>query len=141
MGWSCTAAANDAMDYVMRAREDQQSSNSWPDAAGHWLFYDIGRENDDGAITAQVYRTTRPAAYRERVTVRSAGGLRIEPDGYITRWPGASHDMRTAIRAQNATINQRRAAERERAAQKIYDLRVTEDLTMDQAREIARKYA
>ena len=75
MGWSCTLAA----DNSMRAIQDTLSSKSnfWNDDKGQEFFLEIGREQESGAITGTVFDEK---GYKK-------GGLRIEPNGYITRWP------------------------------------------------------
>ena len=106
MGYSCRRDAADAETAVLAAREDQTSGNAWSDDSGHNCFVDRGREQDDGAITGQVFRSDSPCSYEQAhlVNCSRAGGVRIEGNGFITRWARASRGMRAAIKAHNAAV-------------------------------------
>jgi len=81
MGYSCTRKASDTEHKWQEAcRKSTGSSNSWQDKTGSY-FYEVVRENDDGAITGTVYRNL-PDGY-----CRRSGSFRIEPDGSVTRAP------------------------------------------------------
>ena len=92
MGYSCSAKAN----YVLRelivqlkARgQDRASSNVW-EFAGYDYFYELGREQPDGAITSQVMKVVNERCHR-------VGGLRIENNGSITNAPTSNSAQRAA---------------------------------------------
>ncbi|MFA5344410.1 MAG: hypothetical protein WC381_10670, partial [Kiritimatiellia bacterium] len=100
MGYSCTgkAAAAEGAIFTSRAAGDLygaaeslaaggyggEVTNGWQ-VAGVRYFLDRGREQPDGAITGQVWCQTPGSE-----TCSLAGNLRIEPDGFISRWPRAS---------------------------------------------------
>jgi hypothetical protein len=114
MGYSCTgkAAAAEGAIFTSRAAGDLygaaeslaaggyggEVTNGWQ-VAGVRYFMDRGREQPDGAITGQVWCQTPGSE-----TCSLAGNLRIEPDGFISRWPRASVAMRDAIARHNAAI-------------------------------------
>lgn len=81
MGWSCTALAGDVLDAVRAACiEDTGSSNRWR-GKSHCYFFEVGRENLDGAITGTVWREAPGnLCYR-------SGSFRIEPSGRVSRGP------------------------------------------------------
>jgi hypothetical protein len=104
MGYSCTAAAGCVLDAVTavaapRDKEGKRPSNGLPGGG----FWEIGRENADGAVTGTVWRNLNAQERArwshldnldERVT--RAGGFRIEPCGHISRFPGLPKDLREA---------------------------------------------
>lgn len=67
-------------DHIATQPHDDQSGNTWIHD-GLKYFYEIGRKNDDGAITGTVY------AFLSNGMASSAGTFRIEPNGKITRFP------------------------------------------------------
>lgn len=83
MGYSCTAVANEVLEFVLSdltKNVGNGKSNGWFNN-GRELFFEQGRENADGAITGQVYEILNQKCYRR-------GGVRIEPNGTITRFYG-----------------------------------------------------
>jgi len=94
MGWSCTAAANDTMKILTAACLKQTKSQNVFRANGKFYMWELGRENDDGAITPSVQLLTdehnRPLVKFEgveRMLSREVARLRIEPDGSLGRMP------------------------------------------------------
>jgi len=81
MGWSCTARAGLTLDGISKAF--QGSSNTWNTEKGTF-FFETGRENDDGAITGQVWKTVDVP---KKGRCKRAGSFRIEPNGKINRFP------------------------------------------------------
>jgi len=82
MGYSCSAAASmtqEAMFAELEADGLSTSGNGWKHN-GQDYFLEQGREQADGAITGTVYKVKNELCYR-------VGGVRIEPNGLITRWP------------------------------------------------------
>jgi len=77
------------------------SSNAWVHN-GVEHFEETGRENRDGAYTAQVFKIVNGLCY-------SAGRVRIEPDGFITSWSAANRAMRAAIKRHNEVVKAFRA--------------------------------
>lgn len=104
MGYSCTVKASlvlTALQAVidLEAPHPDKVSNAFPGG-----FWEIGRENSDGAITGTVWKETGKIytpAERAAVAasqghnhpewvgnpVRKAGGFRINADGTIARFP------------------------------------------------------
>lgn len=94
MGYSCNAASGYALDYIrdeVSLKLPAGSSNGMPDGG----FYEVGRENADGAITGTVWKPW--AEDPSRVVKR--GGFRIEPDGTVSRFPGLKKEVRLAATA------------------------------------------
>lgn len=97
MGYAYAVLAGFASDYMLKALQERDgdcggSSNSWGNKDGTFWFMEYGREQGDGAITGTVMQTPHPELggnYCKRI-----GGVRIEPDGTVTRWPTSSKDMR-----------------------------------------------
>lgn len=108
MGYSCTVRAslvNDAVRQLVGAK----TSNAMPDGG----FYEIGREQPDGAITGIVWRLLNDSEKQhwahlsninERVTKR--GSFKISADGKIVRWPGLSKDFRAKAEQIGAKLYQ-----------------------------------
>lgn len=91
MGYSATSKALDSLrtiQGVMETRFRKSFSNSTLNG-----FFEIGRENADGSVTGTVFRFTSPA----QTHVTRAGGFRIEPDGFVTRFPDLPRDLRTEV--------------------------------------------
>lgn len=86
MGYAASSKAFKTLDRLMvqkRLETGSTGSNYWTDAAGHMVFFEVGREQKDGAITGSVHRETRPGNGQGK----RAGGFRVEPDGMISRFP------------------------------------------------------
>lgn len=89
MGYSCTAAADDARREIQAMFASK--SNFWKDDAGIEYFYEIGRENQSGAITGTV----------TRMDGHKVGSLRIEPNGFVTRFPHLPRNIQAHVKQMN----------------------------------------
>ena len=97
MGYSCTAVADTVLDFILNNLTKNVSngtSNGWFNNANEY-FFEQGRENQDGAITGQVWRKLNQSAYR-------AGSVRIEPNGTVTRFYGIPASLRKLARSKLA---------------------------------------
>lgn len=78
MGWSCTVVAGDVYkewsDFCVRTTG---TSNSYETASGTTLFFETGREQEDGAITGSVYG----------MDGSRHGSFRINADGAVQQYP------------------------------------------------------
>jgi hypothetical protein len=88
MGYSCSARANYVLDQVEFLEEfDSKSPN-------YKYFIEIGKENNDGAITGTVYMFTggwfTDKDYLQTRPIKKYGSFRINPNGTIARFPGIS---------------------------------------------------
>ena len=96
MGWSCTAKADDTMDALTRACEEQTGRNNVWEANGSRYFWERGQEQADGAITGTIWRYLPDG---EHVHYRKAGSFRIEPSGQISRGPKHFQQLAGPIRS------------------------------------------
>jgi len=78
MGYSVSAKADFVLKEAMKIIGDHESCNVF-----RGCFFERGRENSDGAFTAQVYKFTDKTCLN---AIRS-GSIRIEANGTITRFP------------------------------------------------------
>ncbi len=94
MGWSCTALADDAMREIQAMFPSK--SNNWVGDDGKEYFFDIGKENYDGAITGTVIQMR--GEYGKKV-----GSMRIEPSGFVTRFSHLPKHIRAHVKRMNST--------------------------------------
>ena len=80
MGYSATAAAFRTLDAIGRYTAYEGGPSNGFRNGGTEGFWEIGREQKDGAITGMVYLT------RDGYIVKSAS-FRINPDGVVARFP------------------------------------------------------
>ena len=86
MGWSCTQAAGRVMEYWTKTCiANSGKQNEWKEK-NNIYFWEIGRENRDGAITGTIVKVfnMRPDGSSQ---CRVCGSFRINPDGTIKRAP------------------------------------------------------
>jgi len=95
MGYSCTAAADDAYGSIQAMFPSK--SNFWTGDDGKEYFLEQGKENRDGAITGTVIQMN--GQYGKKV-----GSLRIEPSGYVTRFPHLPKHIRAHVKIMNTNI-------------------------------------
>ena len=98
MGYSCTTDADVTMHNIM-AVSGSNSSNTWEGNNGFVYFAEIGRENSDGAITGMVYKIMRDGR------AAPSGGFRIDPNGYVKRWPCLNKAMRAKANEINTELD------------------------------------
>ena len=91
MGYSCRADAMETLERMM-GTSTSHTSTGWL-YNGWYCFYEIGRENRDGAITGKVHMTDQPSDIFERAAVIKSGSFRISPDGKVERFPYATQAM------------------------------------------------
>lgn len=91
MGYSCTAIADLVLREMME-ESNTESSNTWVNK-GNIYFYDVGKENEDGAITGTVYRITKDG------NCKRSGSFRIEGSGIVKRFPCISKPMKARAMA------------------------------------------
>lgn len=90
MGYSCSATAHETLEKI------SEMIGSIPGPKNQWkngdksYFYEIGKENYDGAITGSIWRIE--SLYGKRV-----GSFRIENDGTVTRFPYLTSDIKDKI--------------------------------------------
>jgi hypothetical protein len=81
MGYSCTAAASDVVDkWVEACVASTGSSNTWRQGKDEF-FFEVGREQPDGAVTGSVYKAV------SQNHCRRSGTFRVAPDGTVERAP------------------------------------------------------
>ena len=102
MGYSCSAKASEvekAMIEILKENDGNNQSNTW-DYKGCRYFIDIGKEQHDGAITAPVMKMNGIPQGDGVFPCKRSGGIRIEPDGFITRWPTTTKAERRLAQAK-----------------------------------------
>lgn len=81
MGYSCTTAANRTVDKWSDFCFKQNGSSNTFESNGDSYFYEIGRENGDGAITGTIWKVLIDGRCKR------SGTFRVNPDGTIARAP------------------------------------------------------
>jgi hypothetical protein len=93
MGYSCNKAAGLTLDSILEQVAPFPSpTNTW-EYKGNKYFFERGREQDDGAITGQVWRMD-PEDAQGRCFCHRSGSARIEPGGRVTRFPHISKQVK-----------------------------------------------
>ena len=81
MGYSCTAAANDVIKkWVEACVASTGCSNTWREGSKEF-FFEVDREQSDGAVTGSVYKTV------DEDRCQRSGTFRVDPDGAVVRAP------------------------------------------------------
>lgn len=90
MGWGCSTVASNVLDVMVKPYRDE-SANGYK-VKENVYFYEFGREQADGAIVGQVFKQLPEFKLdeqgREQHYVKRFGGLRIDADGTVRRFPG-----------------------------------------------------
>ena len=81
MGWSCNRKAGFTLSAIQDFCYSQTGATNVFVSRQTKYMYEVGREQRDGSITAQVYR------YLSDGTVRKTTSLKIDSDGKIVRGP------------------------------------------------------
>jgi hypothetical protein len=117
MGYSCTAKASlvmDAVQAIMDRDNPNRVSNALPNG-----FWEIGREQADGAITGTVWKTVRKYTDAERAAeaakmgehckpewvgdpVVRTGSFKVSADGKIVRFPQLTKRQKAEAEANGA---------------------------------------
>lgn len=90
MGYSCTKDANDMLGLIRNQFGDGTASNGLA-ISGETYFYEVGKEQADGAITGTLFQNI-DANHARRV-----GSFRINADGTIARFPRIRRDMQISM--------------------------------------------
>lgn len=97
MGYSATSEAFKALEEVTKfCVENTGELNTWKHN-DRYFFYEVGRENADGAITGSIVEMT------PKQTVRGKSSFRIEPNGDVTRFPYLPKYLRKHFAAEKRT--------------------------------------
>jgi len=91
MGYSCTAVAGTVLGFILddlTKNVNNGTSNGWFNN-GNEYFFEQGQENQDGAITGQVWRI-----FSRSHDLKRAGNVRIEPNGTVTKFYGIPASLR-----------------------------------------------
>jgi hypothetical protein len=98
MGWSARTIAILSMqklEAILQKRGPADGSNAWMVKGVHH-FNETGRENADGAITGAIYRSIFCPELTPPERARKIGTFRIEPNGFISRFPTSTKADRDA---------------------------------------------
>lgn len=88
MGWSCNKNAGITMDAISQACIQQTGSQNTYEIKNNKYFWEIGREQHDGAICATIWK------FLNNDRCKRAGSLRIEPDGEVSRGPAWMRNLK-----------------------------------------------
>lgn len=100
MGYSCTLKADKTLQTLMSIiGKGEKSSNTWIHN-GNKYFYEIGKENSDGAITGTIYRVIKG----DDSKCLKTGSFRIDADGKIVRFPTTTSQQRNEAEKVNASF-------------------------------------
>jgi hypothetical protein len=91
MGWSCTRKAGDVAEAWREHCVAQTGASNTYRAGDKQYFFEIGREQDDGAIVGSIFRM-EPEPNGDGFLAYRSGSFRIAPDGRIVRAPKALKD-------------------------------------------------
>jgi hypothetical protein len=107
MSYSCNAIAGLVYDEMIVQLQsasscETETQNSW-EHNGVRYFAEIGREQNDGAVTGTVWQFLADGKH-----VRKAGSFRVNPGGKVSRWPTSTQSQRwTAQQAGSAKYQER----------------------------------
>lgn len=87
MGWSCAAVAGRRLEAISNKCVEQTKSQNVFIANNNRYFYEVGREQHDGAICGIIHK------FVDNNMVRRSGSFRIERDGKISRGPKFFKDI------------------------------------------------
>jgi hypothetical protein len=88
MGYSCTRNAMNRLNFMFSEHDNSLPSNTWKKKDGTEYFYEIGKENANGAITGAVWLAKKSGyAYR-------AGSFKIDSEGKVLRFPHMNTTMK-----------------------------------------------
>ncbi len=91
MGYSCTQAADNMLGLIRKSFGSPDKGSNTLIIGGKEYFYEVGREQADGAITGSLYLMVSPDS------AQKAGTFRIDADGTINRFPGLSAKAKNAL--------------------------------------------
>lgn len=97
MGYSSAAKASLTLDAIGEILDENKLRGETSNGLPHGGFYEIGRENDDGAITGTVWKP-----YDNIGHVVRQGGFRIEPDGKVKRFPSLKRKLLSLAETRGA---------------------------------------
>ena len=104
MGYSCSKNANDSLDKINNILQDEYTTKLPTTKDGEVIdftvpngFFEIGKENYDGAITGTVWKFIGSYGSNGNFNCNKVGSFRIEPSGFITRFPLLPRDIKKII--------------------------------------------
>lgn len=100
MGYSCTQDADHMLGLIRHVLTNGKYSNGIVIGQASY-FYDIGKEQDDGSITGQLWMNLTED------TARPVGSFKISAEGEIVRFPRLSAARRREIQALYADLRAR----------------------------------
>ena len=105
MGYSCTKNADDILKNINdilqskyhnklpKTKNGQVNDFSVPNG-----FFEIGKENYDGAITGTVWKFQKDTSEISKNSyIKKAGSFRINPNGFIKRFPLLPKEIKKSI--------------------------------------------
>tara|TARA_S200002703_G_scaffold17834_1_gene14582 strand:+ start:275 stop:694 length:420 start_codon:yes stop_codon:yes gene_type:complete len=104
MGYSCSKNANDTLDKINNILQSEYANQLPTTEKGTVIdytvpsgFFEIGKENYDGAITGTVWKFKGTYDNTGKFNCNKSGSFRIEPSGFITRFPLLPKEIKKII--------------------------------------------
>lgn len=134
MGYSCAKNAGDSLDKINNILQDEYTDKLPTTEDGKVIdftvpngFFEIGKENYDGAITGTVWKFIGSYCSDGKFNCNKAGSFRIEPSGFITRFPLLPKEIKKIINGPLAFHNP-----------KLINTDVLNNLSENQLKEVDR---
>jgi len=94
MSYSCSKKAGDTLENINNVLQSEYSNQLPTTKSGDIIdftvpngFFEVGKENYDGAITGTVWKFQGTFDNIGKFNCKKLGSFRIEPTGFITRFP------------------------------------------------------
>ena len=105
MSYSCTKNADDVLKNINDILQSKYRNKLPKTKNGQVIdfaipngFFEIGKENYDGAITGTVWKFQKDTSeISENSYIKKAGSFRINPNGFIKRFPLLPKEIKKSI--------------------------------------------
>ena len=104
MSYSCTKNADDVLKNINDILQSKYHNKLPKTKNGQVIdftvpngFFEIGKENYDGAITGTVWKFLETFDDTGKFNCKKSGSFRIEPTGFITRFPLLPKEIKKMI--------------------------------------------
>ena len=112
MSYSCSKKAGDTLENINNVLQSEYSNQLPTTKTGDIIdftvpngFFEVGKENYDGAITGTVWKFQGTFDDTGKFNCKKSGSFRIEPTGFITRFPLLPKEIKKMINEPLAFYN------------------------------------